>query len=80
MGLKSRPTRDDTRQELRWRGLGPGYAVWTETVAGRWQHAVRCATCRGLIPASVDGEYRPERFRRRPPGSHESADSACRLP
>ena len=50
MGSESRLTLDEPRRELRWSGSDPDYASWIQTVAGRWQHAVRCATCRGLKP------------------------------
>jgi hypothetical protein len=50
MGLESRMTLDEPRQGLRWPGSNPDYASWSATIAGRWQHAARCATCRGLKP------------------------------
>jgi hypothetical protein len=42
------------RQGLRWLGSATRHARWTETVAGRWQHAARCATCRGVVSAEDD--------------------------
>lgn len=51
MGLESRMRLDEPRQDLRWPGSNPDYASWTASVAGRWQHAARCATCGGLKAA-----------------------------
>jgi hypothetical protein len=55
MELESRSTLNGPRQELRWSGSGRDYAWWTESIADRWQHAARCATCRGLKHVPVSG-------------------------
>ena len=50
MGLESRMTLEEPRQDLRWPDSNPDYVSWSATIAGRWQHAARCATCCGLKP------------------------------
>jgi hypothetical protein len=72
MGLESDLSPKVLRHGPRWSGSTPDFRDWNEAMAGRWQHAMRCATCCGLKPAP---DLRP-----RQPGSHDSADSACRLP
>jgi len=47
------------RQGLRWLGSAFAYTSWTQTVAGRWQHAARCATCRGVVSADENGRRHP---------------------